>query len=188
MCVEAPQGGSALLPPHPYPSPPLTPRPHTPLLRPMPLLPSLPRHIEQLRVAQVTGGAASKVGKIKQVRKNIARILTVINTKARDAYKKEVKGYKNNKVPKTLRQKKTRAIRRALTPKEVRTLGGTHCAAFARAPSTSAQRCACLGYTLPYLTHPLYTPFPYPTARRGDLEAEEEAQLCPEEVRSQGIN
>lgn len=31
----------------------------------------------QLRVAQVTGGAASKLAKIKVVRKKIARVLTV---------------------------------------------------------------------------------------------------------------
>lgn len=74
----------------------------------------------QLRVAQVTGGAASKLGKIKQTRKNIARVLTVINTKAMDAYRSEVKGEKSNSIPKALRPKKTRALRRALTPKEVR--------------------------------------------------------------------
>jgi ribosomal protein L29 len=34
----------------------------------------------QLRVAQVTGGASSKLAKIKVVRKSIARVLTVYNT------------------------------------------------------------------------------------------------------------
>jgi len=81
---------------------------------------SLAHSILQLRVAQATSGGSggSKVGRIKQVRKNIARILTVINTKARDAFKAQVKqgGVVN---PKMLRDKKTRAIRRALTPQEV---------------------------------------------------------------------
>ena len=75
-------------------------------------------------MAQVTGGAASKVGKIKQTRKNIARVLTVINQKARAAYTKQVAKLPNNQRPKVLREKKTRAIRRALTKKEVRWLGG----------------------------------------------------------------
>ena len=34
---------------------------------------------DQLRVAQVTGGAASKLARIKTVRKSIARVLTVYN-------------------------------------------------------------------------------------------------------------
>lgn len=71
-----------------------------------------------LRVAQVTGGAASKLSKIKQTRKNIARVLTVINTKAKDAYRAEVKEENTSSTPKALRAKKTRAIRRALTPEE----------------------------------------------------------------------
>lgn len=39
----------------------------------------------QLRVAQVTGGAANKVGQIYTVRKNIARVLTVINQTSKQA-------------------------------------------------------------------------------------------------------
>lgn len=152
-------------------------------------------------MAQVTGGAASKVGKIKQVRKNIARILTVINTKARDAYKKEVKGYKNNKVPKTLRQKKTRAIRRALTPKEVRTcrawcFASWRRSTFSRALPSPLRLPFFYGVAATYwlarahispCTLPPCSPPPTPTARRGDLEAEEEAQLCTEEVCRQSI-
>jgi hypothetical protein len=72
----------------------------------------------QLRVAQVTNGAASKLGKIRLVRKNVARVLTTINQKAREAMSKDVKGLK--RVPKQLREKKTRAIRRALSPEQVR--------------------------------------------------------------------
>ncbi len=82
--------------------------------------------LQTLRVAQVTGGAASKVGKIKLVRKNIARGLTAINQKAKSSYRKQINkavekdGAAKCSIPKELRAKKTRAIRRALTPKEVR--------------------------------------------------------------------
>jgi len=70
------------------------------------------------RVAQVTNGAASKLAKISVIRKNIARVLTIVNEKARSEMRKQVKGKK--RVPKQLRAKKTRAIRRALTPAQVR--------------------------------------------------------------------
>ncbi len=68
----------------------------------------------QLRVAQVTNGAASKLGRIRLVRKNVARVLTVINQKSLDAMKNETS--KNKRLPKQLRARKTRAIRRQLTP------------------------------------------------------------------------
>ena len=79
----------------------------------------LPPSLLQLRVAQVTGGAASKLAKIKVVRKNIARVLTAINTKAKNGFRKEVKTMKAVQVPKQLRAKKTRALRRALSEKDV---------------------------------------------------------------------
>merc|ERR1712125_286670 len=59
-------------------------------------LDDLKKELAELRVAKVTGGAASKLSKIKVVRKSIARVLTVVNQK----------------------KKETRAIRRRLTPKE----------------------------------------------------------------------
>ena len=71
-------------------------------------------------MAQVTQGAASKLGKIKQTRKNIARVLTVINQKAMESYRKEVEGAAESRKPKALRAKKTRALRRALTKEQVR--------------------------------------------------------------------
>ncbi len=64
----------------------------------------------------MTNGAASKLGKIRLVRKNIARVLTVVNQKTLDTMKKEVTGLK--RIPKQLRAKKTRAIRRALTKEQ----------------------------------------------------------------------
>mmetsp|Transcript_104607 Transcript_104607/g.291252 ORF Transcript_104607/g.291252 Transcript_104607/m.291252 type:complete len:124 (-) Transcript_104607:97-468(-) len=68
--------------------------------------------LAQLRVAKVSGGAASKLAKIKIVRKNIARILTVYNTKMKAEARAKYKGKKF--VPLDLRPKKTRKMRRAL--------------------------------------------------------------------------
>merc|ERR1712193_285850 len=59
-------------------------------------LEDLKTELQQLRVAKVTGGAASKLAKIKVVRKSIARVNTVFNTNV----------------------KKSRAIRRRLTKGE----------------------------------------------------------------------
>jgi large subunit ribosomal protein L35e len=67
-------------------------------------------------VAQVTNGAASKLAKIRVVRKNIARVLTVMNQKSKAEMRKQVLGLQ--RIPKQLRAKKTRALRRALTPAE----------------------------------------------------------------------
>ena len=68
-----------------------------------------------LRVAKTTGGPASKLSKISMTRKNVARIMTVINQKKREAARELYKGKKY--LPKDLRAKKTRAMRRALTQK-----------------------------------------------------------------------
>merc|ERR1711991_314609 len=46
------------------------------------------KELSQLRVAQVMSNTASKVGKIGTMRKNIARILTVLNTKERQNLRK----------------------------------------------------------------------------------------------------
>eukprot|EP00927_Polykrikos_kofoidii_P074948 TRINITY_DN70_c0_g2_i1.p1 TRINITY_DN70_c0_g2~~TRINITY_DN70_c0_g2_i1.p1 ORF type:complete len:124 (+),score=21.02 TRINITY_DN70_c0_g2_i1:55-426(+) len=69
--------------------------------------------LAQLRVAKVSGGAASKLAKIKIVRKSIARILTVYNQKQKAEARAQYKGKKY--LPLDLRPKKTRALRRALT-------------------------------------------------------------------------
>ncbi len=42
-------------------------------------LKDLKSELQTLRISQVTGGAAAKVSKIGEVRKNIARVLTVTN-------------------------------------------------------------------------------------------------------------
>merc|ERR1712137_168421 len=66
-----------------------------------------------LRVAQVTGGAPSKLAQIKQVRKSIARVNTVIRQTQKAHIRKFYAGKKY--VPIDIRPKKTRAIRRQLT-------------------------------------------------------------------------
>ncbi|KFM75420.1 60S ribosomal protein L35, partial [Stegodyphus mimosarum] len=76
-------------------------------------LEELKQELAALRVAKVTGGAASKLSKIYIVRKSIARVLTVMNQNRKENLRKL---YKNKKYkPKDLRPKKTRAMRRALT-------------------------------------------------------------------------
>ncbi|KAF9534328.1 60S ribosomal protein L35 [Crepidotus variabilis] len=69
-----------------------------------------------LRVQKVAGGSASKLTKISAVRKSIARVLTVMNQKARQNLREY---YKTKKyIPLDLRPKRTRAIRRRLTGHE----------------------------------------------------------------------
>lgn len=71
----------------------------------------------QLRIAKVSGqGGAHKLSKLKVVRKNIARALTVVSQKQREAIRAAYKGKAAK--PIAIRAKKTRAIRRALTPSE----------------------------------------------------------------------
>nr|ABW90366.1 putative ribosomal protein L35 [Sipunculus nudus] len=77
----------------------------------------LKQELSNLRVAKVTGGAASKLSKIRVVRKAIARVLTVINQTQKENLRKFYKGKKYK--PKDLRYKKTRAMRKALTPYEL---------------------------------------------------------------------
>ncbi|XP_036349355.2 large ribosomal subunit protein uL29-like [Ochotona princeps] len=66
--------------------------------------------LSQLRVAKVTGGAASKLSKIRVVRKSIAGVLTVVNQTQKENLRKFYKGKKHK--PLDLRPKKTRAMRR----------------------------------------------------------------------------
>ena len=79
-------------------------------------LTDLRKELSELHVAKVTDGAASKVAKIKGVRKSIARVLTVHNQMQKDGLRKAAAGSKY--MPKDLRAKKTRAMRRALTKSE----------------------------------------------------------------------
>ncbi|KAJ3196964.1 60S ribosomal protein L35, partial [Dinochytrium kinnereticum] len=76
-------------------------------------LDDLKQELSSLQVAKITGGAASKLGKIKEVRKSIARVNTVISQTQRDQLRIFYRGQKH--IPLDLRAKKTRAIRRRLT-------------------------------------------------------------------------
>uniref|UniRef100_A0A2K5UNC3 Large ribosomal subunit protein uL29 n=1 Tax=Macaca fascicularis TaxID=9541 RepID=A0A2K5UNC3_MACFA len=67
--------------------------------------------LSQLRVAKVTGGAASKLSKIRVVRKSIARVLTVINQTQKENLRKFYKGKKYK--PLDLRPEDIAATRRA---------------------------------------------------------------------------
>ena len=77
-------------------------------------LDDLKQELANLRVAKVTGGTASKLSKIKIIRKNIARVLTVMNMNQKANLRKFYKGKKY--VPKDLKPRLTRAKRRELTP------------------------------------------------------------------------
>ncbi|KAL5278551.1 RPL35 family protein [Megaselia abdita] len=69
-----------------------------------------------LRVAKVTGGAPSKLSKIRVVRKAIARVHIVMNQQQKTNLRKL---YMNKKYkPLDLRRKKTRAMRKALSTKD----------------------------------------------------------------------
>merc|ERR1712203_1238714 len=79
-------------------------------------LEDLKTELAALRVASVTGGAASKLSKIRVVRKSIARVYIVMHQKQKENLMKLYRGKKYK--PLDLRPKKTRAIRKALTPHE----------------------------------------------------------------------
>ena len=79
-------------------------------------LEDLKPELGSLRVAKVTGGAASKLSKIRVVRKSIARVYIVMHQKQKENLRKFYKGKKY--IPLDLRPKKTGAIRKALTPHE----------------------------------------------------------------------
>lgn len=79
-------------------------------------LDNLRGELHDLRVAQVNKGAPSKLSKIGVVRKSIARVLTVFSQITKE--KLRAKAEKDGFVPKELRQKKTRAIRRRLTKEQ----------------------------------------------------------------------
>jgi len=75
-------------------------------------LDDLKTELAQLRVAKVTGGAASKLSKIRVVRKSIARVYIVMHQKQKENLRKFYKGKKYK--PIDLRPKKTRAIRKVI--------------------------------------------------------------------------
>ncbi|KAI8371445.1 ribosomal L29 protein-domain-containing protein [Radiomyces spectabilis] len=80
------------------------------------LLDEAKQELASLRVQKVAGGSSSKLQEIGRARKNVARILTVINQTQREQLRLFYQ--KKKFTPLDLRCKKTRAMRRALTPYE----------------------------------------------------------------------
>ncbi|KAJ5561966.1 hypothetical protein N7535_003571 [Penicillium sp. DV-2018c] len=79
-------------------------------------LEELKLELNQLRVQKISSGASTKTQRIGEVRKSIARVLTVINANQRAQLRLF---YKNKKyLPLDLRPKLTREIRRRLTKHE----------------------------------------------------------------------
>nr|CAG8681108.1 8918_t:CDS:2 [Entrophospora candida] len=79
-------------------------------------LDDLKQELVSLKVQKIAGGAASKLTKIREVRKSIARVNTVISQTQRAQIRLFYKGKKYK--PLDFRPKKTRAIRRKLTKSE----------------------------------------------------------------------
>merc|ERR1719203_633249 len=71
------------------------------------------KELASLRVSKVAAAPQVKLAKVRAVRKNIAKVLTVLNEKAR-ATAKDAFG-KKKYTPYDLRLKKTRAFRRKMT-------------------------------------------------------------------------
>lgn len=93
----------------------------------------LKEELASLRVAQVTNGAPAKLNKIREVRKGIARVLTILNQSVRASVRAEFKGARKALIPKDMRFKKTRAIRRRLSFAETHVLSSA-------APSASKSK------------------------------------------------
>lgn len=103
-------------------------------------LKNLREELQKIRFTKGSGTAVAKLSKIKPLRKQIARVLTIIrenrknevvsNLRVRthkevkdnqaEDVKKIIKNLKYNHVPKDLRPKKTRAIRRRMTKFEMK--------------------------------------------------------------------
>ncbi|KAF9696227.1 hypothetical protein EKO04_005808 [Ascochyta lentis] len=79
-------------------------------------LADLKSELISLRTAKVAGGSSTKLTRIHDVRKGIAKVLTVINANQRAQLRLFYKGKKY--LPLDLRSKQTRAIRRRLTKHE----------------------------------------------------------------------
>merc|ERR1711896_52633 len=71
------------------------------------------KELASLRVSKVAAAPQVKLAKVRAVRKNIAKVLTVLNEKRRADAKSAFSGKQHQ--PMDLRLKKTRAFRRKLT-------------------------------------------------------------------------
>ncbi|KAK4697828.1 large subunit ribosomal protein L35e, partial [Lecanoromycetidae sp. Uapishka_2] len=76
----------------------------------------LKTELGQLRTQKVAGGASSKLTKIHDLRKSVARVLTIVNQKQRQQLRLFYR--KKKFMPLDLRPKQTRAIRRRLSKHE----------------------------------------------------------------------
>ncbi|KAL2043456.1 hypothetical protein N7G274_003763 [Stereocaulon virgatum] len=76
----------------------------------------LKKELGQLRTQKIAGGTSSKLTKIHDLRKSIARVLTVVNSNQRQQLR--LFYAKKKYLPLDLRPKKTRAIRRRLSKHE----------------------------------------------------------------------
>merc|ERR1712134_23989 len=74
------------------------------------------KELASLRVSKVAAAPQVKLAKVRAVRKNIAKVLTVLNEKRRSEAKDSMK--KARYTPYDLRLKKTRAFRRRMTRNE----------------------------------------------------------------------
>eukprot|EP00766_Chilomastix_caulleryi_P004194 gnl/Chilomastix_caulleri/537.p1 GENE.gnl/Chilomastix_caulleri/537~~gnl/Chilomastix_caulleri/537.p1 ORF type:complete len:143 (+),score=38.68 gnl/Chilomastix_caulleri/537:40-429(+) len=80
------------------------------------LLGEYKKELLELRIAKVTSRIPQKLSRLSVVRHDVARLNTVLCAKAREDAIKTFKGKKY--VPKDLRARKTRAIRRALSTRQ----------------------------------------------------------------------
>ncbi|KAL7677832.1 hypothetical protein ACOME3_004065 [Neoechinorhynchus agilis] len=82
-------------------------------------LAELKQELTTVRVSKVAGASGSvKVGRIRQIRKSIARVLTIMNQMQKENL---IKLYQHKKYkPIDLRPRLTRALRRRLTPYEAK--------------------------------------------------------------------
>ena len=85
-------------------------------------LDELKKELAILRVAKVTGGAASKLSKINVVKKSIARVSTVYSQQQKAALREHFAKSNSKYLPTDLRAKKTRAIRRRNPHADAKTL------------------------------------------------------------------
>ena len=84
-------------------------------------LKKLREDLQKIRFTKGTGTAVAKLTKIKELRKQIARILTIIREKRKEEeVKTTIKNLKLKHIPLDLRPKLTRAMRRRMTKFERR--------------------------------------------------------------------
>lgn len=80
-------------------------------------LEELRKELLDLRISKVVAGRVSdKLSRLSNAQKDVARVLTVINEKARHELRRKYEGMRH--IPKDMRTKRTHAIRLELTHKQ----------------------------------------------------------------------